>query len=52
MDIYGINAVLEALRTGGVRDLRVSDKGGARLAEVLDAASERGVPVQIGRAHV
>ena len=46
MDIYGINAVLEALRTGGVRDLRVSDKGGARLAEVLDAASVRGIPVR------
>lgn len=46
MDIYGINAVLEALRTGGVRDLRVSDKGGARLAEVLDAAAQRGVSVR------
>lgn len=46
MLIYGVNPVLEALRAGRVRDLRVSDRGGGRLADVLAAAVSAGVPVR------
>ena len=48
MLIYGVNPVLEALRAGRVRDVRVSDRdrGGGRLAEVLAAAVSAGVPVR------
>jgi 23S rRNA (guanosine2251-2'-O)-methyltransferase len=44
--IYGINPVLEALRAGRVRELRVGDKGSDRIRELLSAAGERGVPVK------
>jgi 23S rRNA (guanosine2251-2'-O)-methyltransferase len=46
MLIYGINPVLEALRTGRVRELSVSERGGGRVQEVVSAASAAGVPVR------
>ncbi|MBI3049892.1 MAG: 23S rRNA (guanosine(2251)-2'-O)-methyltransferase RlmB [Acidobacteria bacterium] len=45
MIIYGINPVLEALRAGRVRELRVGAREGGRMQEVLSLASERGVKV-------
>jgi 23S rRNA (guanosine2251-2'-O)-methyltransferase len=44
--IYGINPVIEALRAGVVRELRVSDRGGERMRDLLALASSRGVRVQ------
>ena len=46
MIVYGINPVLEALRAGRVKELRVGDKSGDRLRQVLDLAHERGVRVR------
>lgn len=46
MLIYGINPVLEALRTGRVTTLRVGERGNERLREIVKLASERGVPVR------
>jgi 23S rRNA (guanosine2251-2'-O)-methyltransferase len=53
MIVYGINPVLEALRAGRVRQLRVNEQrvGGRgpaspRLREVLDLARQRGVAVR------
>ncbi|OFW50589.1 MAG: 23S rRNA (guanosine(2251)-2'-O)-methyltransferase RlmB [Acidobacteria bacterium RIFCSPLOWO2_12_FULL_68_19] len=46
MIIYGINAVLEALRAGRVRELRVGAREGGRMQEVLSLAGERGVRVR------
>ena len=46
MIIYGINPVLEALRAGRVRELRVGDKGSERVRELLGVARDRGVPVK------
>jgi 23S rRNA (guanosine2251-2'-O)-methyltransferase len=45
MFIYGINPVLEALRAGRVRQLRVSDRGAERVNDVLKAAADAGVAV-------
>jgi 23S rRNA (guanosine2251-2'-O)-methyltransferase len=45
MFIYGINPVLEALRAGRVRQLRVSDRGAERVNDVLKAAADAGVVV-------
>jgi 23S rRNA (guanosine2251-2'-O)-methyltransferase len=44
--VYGINPVLEALRAGRVRALRVGDRSGDRVRELLAVASQRGVRVQ------
>ena len=44
--IYGIHPVLEALRTGRVIALHMSDRRDARTAEILRLAAERGTPVQ------
>jgi 23S rRNA (guanosine2251-2'-O)-methyltransferase len=44
--IYGINPVLEALRAGRVKELRVGDRGGDRMRQVLTLAAERGVRVR------
>jgi 23S rRNA (guanosine2251-2'-O)-methyltransferase len=44
--IYGINPVLEALRAGRVRELRVSDRGGERLRELLALADKRHLRVK------
>lgn len=46
MIIYGINPVVEALRAGRVKELRVADRGGERLQQLLDLADERGVRVR------
>lgn len=46
MIVYGINPVLEALRAGRVTALRVSQRSGGRMQELLALASERGVKVQ------
>ncbi len=45
MIIYGINPVLEALRAGRVTELRVADRGGERIRDVLALAADRGVRV-------
>ncbi|MSO30673.1 MAG: 23S rRNA (guanosine(2251)-2'-O)-methyltransferase RlmB [Acidobacteria bacterium] len=52
MIIYGINPVLEALRAGRVRGLRVGDRGGDRLRQVLALAEQSGVRVQRVTADV
>src|SRR5512132_713992 len=39
MLIYGINPVLEAIRSGRAREVRVSERGAGRVEEVLSAAS-------------
>jgi 23S rRNA (guanosine2251-2'-O)-methyltransferase len=44
--IYGINPVLEALRAGRVKELRVSDRGGDRMRALLALAAERQVRVR------
>jgi 23S rRNA (guanosine2251-2'-O)-methyltransferase len=44
--IYGINPVLEALRAGRVRELRVGDRADDRLKQLLALAGERGVRVR------
>ena len=46
MLIYGIHPVLEALRAGRVREVRVGDRSDARVAEVLRAAERAAVPVK------
>lgn len=51
MLIYGINPVMEALRTGRVREVRVSERAGGRAAEVVAAASRAGVPTRRAQAH-
>ncbi len=51
MLIYGINSVTEALKADRVARIRVADRGGPRVAEVLRIAAERGVRVeQVPRA--
>jgi len=44
--IYGINPVLEALRAGRVKELRVGDRADDRLKRLLALAAERGVRVR------
>ena len=44
MIVYGVNAVIEALRSGQVRAVRVATDGG-RLVEVRRLATAHGVPV-------
>ena len=46
MIIYGINPVLEALRAGRVKELRVGDRADTRLKRVLAIATERRVRVR------
>jgi 23S rRNA (guanosine2251-2'-O)-methyltransferase len=41
--IYGINPVLEALRAGRVKELRVGDRTDDRLKQLLAVAADRGV---------
>jgi len=45
MIIYGINPVLEALRAGRVKELRVGDRADDRVKQLLALAAERGVRV-------
>jgi 23S rRNA (guanosine2251-2'-O)-methyltransferase len=44
--IYGINPVLEALRAGRVKELRVGERADGRLRQLLALADERGVRVR------
>ena len=46
MIVYGINPVAEALRAGRIKALRVGDRGGARIAELVRAAERAGVGVR------
>ena len=46
MLIYGINPVLEALRAGRVKELRVVARAGGRVADLIDTAERAGVPVR------
>ena len=43
MIVYGINPVLEALRAGRVKELRVGERGDARVRELVTLARTRGV---------
>ena len=44
--IYGVHPVLEALRAGTVRRLRVADRAGDRLRDVIEQAAAAGVRVE------
>jgi 23S rRNA (guanosine2251-2'-O)-methyltransferase len=44
--IYGINPVVEALRAGRAKEVRVGDRGGERLKELLSLAAAQRVPVR------
>ena len=44
--IYGVNPVLEALRARQVREVRVSDRAGERVQQVIAVARQQGVPVR------
>jgi 23S rRNA (guanosine2251-2'-O)-methyltransferase len=46
MLIYGINPVLEALRAGRVKELRVSERAGGRVIEAIKSAGRDGVAVR------
>jgi 23S rRNA (guanosine2251-2'-O)-methyltransferase len=46
MVVYGINTVSEALRSGRVLALRVTDRVNARVAEIVSAAERDGVSVR------
>ena len=45
MVIYGINPVMEALRSGRVRAIRIADRSDDRLGRLLDEAAARGITV-------
>jgi 23S rRNA (guanosine2251-2'-O)-methyltransferase len=45
MVIYGMNPVLEALRAGRVRSIRVAARHDSRLDNLLHAAEERGITI-------
>lgn len=46
MIVYGVHPVLEALRAGRVRELRVSERAGGRLSDLLAQARARGVRIE------
>ncbi len=46
MIVFGINPVLEALKGGRVRELRVAHRADDRLGRLLAAARQRNVPVR------
>jgi 23S rRNA (guanosine2251-2'-O)-methyltransferase len=46
MIVYGINPVIEALRAGRVRELRIGERGDGRVRELLALAARHGVTVQ------
>jgi 23S rRNA (guanosine2251-2'-O)-methyltransferase len=46
MLIYGINPVLEALRAGRVKEIRVADRSGRRVADLIKSADASGVRVR------
>jgi 23S rRNA (guanosine2251-2'-O)-methyltransferase len=46
MIVYGLNPVLEALRAGRVRELRVGERSDGRFQRLMDLAGEHGVRVR------
>ena len=44
--IYGVHPVLEALRAGTVRRLRIAERAGDRLRDVIEQAAQAGVRVE------
>jgi 23S rRNA (guanosine2251-2'-O)-methyltransferase len=50
--IYGVHPVLEALRAGTVRRLRVAERAGDRLRDVTELAAAEGVRVERVSAEV
>jgi len=46
MLIYGINPVLEALRAGRVKQLRIAERAGGRVIELARGAERDGIPVK------
>ncbi len=46
MIVYGINPVIEALRSGRARELRVGDRADDRVREILALAAEKSVRVR------
>jgi 23S rRNA (guanosine2251-2'-O)-methyltransferase len=46
MIIYGIHPVLEALRAGRVTALRVAERAGGRVADIVKAAERAGISVR------
>ena len=46
MLIYGINPVMEALRAGRVKELRVSERAGGRVIEAIKSADRDGITVR------
>ena len=46
MRIHGVHPVLEALRAGTVRRLRIAERAGDRLREVTDLATASGIRVE------
>lgn len=46
MLIYGINPVLEAIRAGRVKSLRVSPRADERLTELVREAEQRGIAIR------
>jgi 23S rRNA (guanosine2251-2'-O)-methyltransferase len=46
MIVYGINPVIEALRAGRVKELRVGGRDAARLRDVLKVAEREHVPIR------
>ncbi|HEY0876184.1 MAG TPA: 23S rRNA (guanosine(2251)-2'-O)-methyltransferase RlmB [Vicinamibacterales bacterium] len=46
MNVYGFNAVLEALRAGRVRRLKIGPRSDRRVDEALALAKQHGVPVE------
>jgi 23S rRNA (guanosine2251-2'-O)-methyltransferase len=44
--IYGVNPVLEALRAGRVKELRVSERAGGRVLEAIASADRERIPVR------
>lgn len=43
MIVYGINTVIEALRAGRVRELRIGNRAGERMEQLLALAAEQGI---------
>ena len=53
MLIYGINPVLEALRAGRVKELRVAERAGGRVAGLIRDAERAGVRIRrVGSAEL
>lgn len=53
MIIYGINPVLEALRAGRVKELRIGENAGERAAGLAGAAAREGIAVRrVSRADL